>query len=56
LTVSPFVIVEEITKDRKDNSDKECYCYETAEDIPDPRDLSSEYNNFITLDDLYLEI
>ena len=40
--ISPISVVEEMAKDIKDKSDVECTFYETAEDVPDPRELSSE--------------
>ena len=39
--VSPISVVEEMTKNIRDKSDVECKFYETAEDVPDPRELSS---------------
>ena len=42
LDIFPISIVEEIAKDIRDKSDVECKFDETAEDVPDPRELSSE--------------
>ena len=42
LGISSISIVEEMAKDIRDKSDIECKCYESAEDVPDPRELSSE--------------
>ena len=44
-----------MAKDIRDKSDVECKLYETAEDVPDPRELSSEKKNLMVLDDLLLE-
>ena len=51
--VSP--IVEEMAKNIRDKSDIECKFYETAEVVPDPRELSSGKKNLIVFDDLLLE-
>ena len=53
--MSPISVVEEMAKDISDQSDVECKFYETAEDVPDPRKLSSEKNNLMVFDDLLLE-
>ena len=37
----PFQLLNEMTKNIRDKSDVECKFYETAEDVPDPRVLSS---------------
>ena len=50
--ISPISIVEEMAKDIRDKSDVECKFFESAEDVPDPRDLSSEKKNLIVFDDL----
>ena len=42
LNISAILIVEEIAKGITDKSDIECKFYESAEDVPDPRDLSSD--------------
>ena len=36
-------------------SDVECKFYESAEDVPDPRELSSQKKNLMVFDDLLLE-
>ena len=41
LGVSPISVVEEMAKNVRDKSDVECKFYETAEDVPDPRELSA---------------
>ena len=55
LGISPISVVEEIAKDIRDKSDVECKFYESAEDVPDPKELSSEKNNLMVFDDLLLE-
>ena len=42
LGVSPISVVEEIAKNIRDKSDVECKFYESVEDVPDPRELSSQ--------------
>ena len=44
-----------MAKDIRDKSDVECKFYESAEDVPDPRELSSQQKNLIVFDDLLLE-
>ena len=53
--ISPISVVEELAKDIRDKSDVECKFYESAEDVPDPRELSSEKTNLMVFDDLLLE-
>ena len=55
LGISPISIVEEMAKDIRDRSDVECKFYQSAEDVPDPRELSSEKKNLMAFDDLLLE-
>ena len=55
LDISPMSIVEEKAKEIKDKSDVVCNFYQSAEDVPDPRELSSEKNNLMVFDDLLLE-
>ena len=38
---SPISIVEEIAKEIRNKYDVECNCYQPAEGVPDPRELSS---------------
>ena len=52
--ISPISIVEEMVKDIRDKSDVECNFYQSAEDVPDPRELSSEKKNLMVFDDLLL--
>ena len=53
--ISPKSIVEEMAKEIKDKSDVVCNFYQSAEDVPDLRELSSEQNNLMLFDDLLLE-
>ena len=55
LSISPISIVEEIAKEIIDKSDVECNFYQAAEDVPDPREISSEKKNLLVSDDLLLE-
>ena len=48
-------IVEEMAKDIRDKSDVECKFCESAEDVPDHRELSSHKKNVIVVDDLLVE-
>ena len=40
--ISPISIVEEMSKENRDKSDVECNFYQSAEDVPDPGERSSE--------------
>ena len=42
LCISPISIVEEMAKEIRDKSDVVCNFYQSAEDVPNPRELSSE--------------
>ena len=44
-----------MAKDIRDKSEVECKFYESAEDVPDPRELSSQKKNLMVFDDLLLE-
>ena len=44
-----------MAKDIRDKSDVEYKFYESAEDLPDPRELSSKKKNLMVFDDLLLE-
>ena len=55
LGVSPISVVEEMAKNIRDKSDVECKFYKSADDVPDPRELSSGKNNLMVFDDLLLE-
>ena len=53
--ISPISIVEEMAKEIRDKSDVVCNFYQSAEDVPDPGELSSEKKNLMIFDDLLLE-
>ena len=55
LGISPISIVEEMAKEIREKSDVECNVYQSAEDVPDPRELSSEKKNLMVFDDLLPE-
>ena len=55
LGISPILIIEEMAKEIRDKFDVECNCYQSAEDVLDPRELSSEKKNLMVFDDLLLE-
>ena len=55
LSISPISVVEEMAKDIRDKSNVECKFYESAEDVSDPRELSSQKKNLMVFDDLLLE-
>ena len=55
LGISPILIVEEMAKDIRDKSDVVGNFYQSAEDVHDPRELSSEKKNLMVFDDLFLE-
>ena len=55
LDISPISIVEEIAKDIRDKSNVECKFYESAEDVSDPRELSSQKKNLMVFNDLLHE-
>ena len=44
-----------MANDIRDKFDVECKFYESAEDVPDPRELSSQKKNLMVFDDLLLE-
>ena len=52
INASPLAIIEEMSKNINQKPDIECAFYESAEDVPDPRDLSSENKNLMIFDDL----
>ena len=55
LGISPISIVKEMENEITDKSDVESNFYQSAEDVPDPRELSSEKNNVMVCNDLLLE-
>ena len=48
-------MVEEMAKEIRDKSDVECNFYQSAEDVPDPKELSSENKYLMVFDDRLLE-
>ena len=55
LSIWPISVVEVMTKEIRDRSDVECIFYQSAEDVHDPRDLSTEKKNLMVFDDLLHE-
>ena len=55
MSISAISVVEEIAKQIKDKSDVVCNFYQSAEDVPDPRELISETNNVMVFDHPLLE-
>ena len=53
--ISPISTVEEMAKEIRDKSDVVCNFYQSAEDVPDPRELRSEKKNLMVFDDPLLE-
>ena len=53
--IPPSIVVQEWAKTIKDKSNVKCNFFETASDVPDPRDLNSEDKNLMIFDDLLLE-
>ena len=53
--ISSISIVEEMAKEMRDKSNAECQFYQSAEDVSDPRELSSEKKYLMVFDDLLLE-
>ena len=53
--IPPSLVVQEWAKSIKKKSNIKCNFFETASDVPDPRDLNSEDKNLMIFDDLLLE-
>ena len=53
--ISAISIVEEMATEIIDKSDVVCNFLQSAEDVPDPRELSSEKKNVMIFDDLLLQ-
>ena len=53
--IPPSVVVKECAKTIEDKSDLKCRFFETASDVPDPRELNPEDKNLMIFDDLLLE-
>ena len=55
LNISPILLLEEMAKNQSHKSDIECKFFESASDVPDPRELCSDNKNIMVFDDLLLE-
>ena len=55
LGISSILIVEEMAKEIRDKSDVVCNFKQSAEDVPDHREISLEKNNLMVFDDLLLK-
>ena len=53
--IPPSLVLQEWAKTIKNKSNVMCNFFETASDVPDPRDLNSEDKNLMIFDDLLLE-
>ena len=53
--IPPSIVVQEWAKSIKNKSNAKCNFFETASDVPDPRNLNSEDKNLMIFDDLLLE-
>ena len=51
----PYQLSKKWQKNIRGKSDVECKLYESADDVPDPRELSSGKKNLMVFDDLYLK-
>ena len=51
----PTLVVKEWAKSVNNDSDLKCSFFESATDVPDPRELNSEDKNLMIFDDLLLE-
>ena len=56
LGISPISVVEEMAKEIRDKPDVVCNFYQSADDVPDLRELSSEKKNLMVSNGLLLEI
>jgi len=55
--ISPNQLIEELAKNQKTRSKEpsECNFYESADDVPDPKEISPEHKNLMIFDDLLLQ-
>ena len=51
----PLAVIQEFARTIKNQSNVKCNFYETASDVPDPRELDPEDKNLMIFDDLLLE-
>ena len=49
----PSIVVQEWAKSVKKKLDIKCNFFETASDVPDPRDLNPEDKNLMTFSTIY---
>jgi len=56
-TSSPNELIHELAKNQKTLSKEpiECNFYESADDVPDPKEISTEHKNLMIFDDLLLQ-
>jgi len=54
-SLSPIQLLEEMAKNQTGKSDIECKFYDSASDVLDPKEQSSDKKNWMVLDDLLLE-
>ena len=54
--ISPNELIHEVAKNQKTRSKEpiECIFYESADDVPDPKEISPEHKNLMIFDDLLL--
>ena len=55
LGISTISVVEKMANEIRDKSDTEYNLYQSAEDVPDPRELNSQKKNLLVFGDLLLE-
>ena len=55
--ISPSALIEKLAKDRRSRSKEpiECSFYESADDVPDPKELSPDQKNLMIFDDFLLQ-
>ena len=55
--ISPNELIHELAKNRKNLSKEpiECNFYESADDVPDPKEISPDHKNLMIFDDLLLQ-
>ena len=52
IQASPSIVLQEWAKTIRNKSNVKCNFFETASDVPDPRDLNSEDKNLMIFEDL----
>ena len=53
--IPPTLLIKELAESLNKQSDIKSYFFESADDVPDPRELSTEDKNLMIFDDLQLE-